>query len=54
MLTHVSIHASVKDATKSKINLRASSIVSIHASVKDATSHKEPCQPEYPFQSTHL
>ena len=33
----VSIHASVKDATFSKVTSPLSTIVSIHASVKDAT-----------------
>ena len=34
----VSIHASVKDATKKTYNRWITSEVSIHASVKDATS----------------
>ena len=38
MLPPVSIHASVKDATKSPKNRLNKVLVSIHASVKDATS----------------
>ena len=35
---HVSIHASVKDATGLEVQLTKAQAVSIHASVKDATS----------------
>ena len=51
----VSIHASVKDATKKWAEAYAHVHVSIHASVKDATLsfYKVPLRTLW-FQSTHL
>ena len=51
---NVSIHASVKDATKDEFGKTISSRVSIHASVKDATSIFLILVILIPFQSTHL
>ena len=50
----VSIHASVKDATKRQKRAIAAQKVSIHASVKDATSASSFNPMAYLFQSTHL
>ena len=50
----VSIHASVKDATKRASSYLPLPNVSIHASVKDATAIKHDFSSEILFQSTHL
>ena len=50
----VSIHASVKDATRKDEILNNPSLVSIHASVKDATAAKISVSGDKKFQSTHL
>ena len=50
----VSIHASVKDATKKTYNRWITSEVSIHASVKDATEVTSLNIDNFVFQSTHL
>ena len=50
----VSIHASVKDATKKTYNRWITTDVSIHASVKDATFEATFNIANFPFQSTHL
>ena len=51
---YVSIHASVKDATKKTYNRWITSEVSIHASVKDATYLSLVLSFLVWFQSTHL
>ncbi len=50
----VSIHASVKDATKALDFDRIYIRVSIHASVKDATQKRAIAAQREEFQSTHL
>ena len=50
----VSIHASVKDATKKTYNRFITNDVSIHASVKDATDIINLSIHSHKFQSTHL
>ena len=50
----VSIHASVKDATKAAALIKNYTLVSIHASVKDATPYKTAKTKAKAFQSTHL
>ena len=52
--TKVSIHASVKDATKFSFFNSSVLLVSIHASVKDATSGPNRYLDSLLFQSTHL
>ena len=55
MLTIVSIHASVKDATGGIGSAYIRSRVSIHASVKDATwETSQASKARIMFQSTHL
>ena len=54
MLTIVSIHASVKDATNIKADTSKKEGVSIHASVKDATGALAVLFDKMVFQSTHL
>gem|GEM_PF-6527875 len=53
-LSFVSIHASVKDATKALDFDRIYIRVSIHASVKDATKLTKTVNAYLLFQSTHL
>ena len=48
----VSIHASVKDATRIALIRRHRADVSIHASVKDATASSGFWDSQYSFQST--
>ena len=50
----VSIHASVKDATRLLLPFMANLEVSIHASVKDATTFDAFGRSNTEFQSTHL
>ena len=50
----VSIHASVKDATRRQKRAIAAQRVSIHASVKDATANVFNKIGDVKFQSTHL
>ena len=50
----VSIHASVKDATKANALAVRAIMVSIHASVKDATQDAALYMYNKKFQSTHL
>ena len=54
LLIYVSIHASVKDATKRQKRAIAAQKVSIHASVKDATLTLLTIPILLTFQSTHL
>ena len=50
----VSIHASVKDATRIIYSTSPTPVVSIHASVKDATYNNPSAVMKRLFQSTHL
>ena len=54
IVTAVSIHASVKDATIVQDKDNSSITVSIHASVKDATNLITGYGVSIVFQSTHL
>ena len=48
----ISIHASVKEATREYRWIFKGSCISIHASVKEATSYRKNMLPRCPFQST--